>query len=75
LKGFIAALIVLSLLLVLSISTLDKGIKRDKATYSECLGTEVVIGGDTLTVVDYSIWLQTFTLSNGTKVSEEFIVK
>lgn len=48
---------------------LDKEQKR----YEQYLNKEIVIAGDTLTTVDYSIITQTFTLSNGTKVSDELI--
>lgn len=37
------------------------------------LGKKLVLGGDTLKVVDYSYIAQTYTLSNGTKVSKKLV--
>ena len=57
----------------ISVIAIVNGVKNDKITYEKYLGFKQVVDGDTLTVVDYSIVFETFTLSNGTEVSFEFI--
>lgn len=41
--------------------------------YEDCLGEKHVLDGDTLTIVNYSIWHKTLTLSNGVGVRENLI--
>lgn len=45
---------------------------------TECaanLGKEVVLKADTLVIVDYSIWKDTYTLDNGTKINRDLFEK
>ena len=44
-------------------------IDADKGRHELCLGTKYVLNNDTLTVIDYSLIYETFTLSNGVKVN------
>ncbi len=39
------------------------------------LGSKVIIDKDTLTIIDYSIFSQNYTLSNGSKISFKLIEK
>lgn len=43
--------------------------------YKSNIGKEIILEKDTLTIVDYSLWDETYTLSNGVKVSTDFIKK
>jgi len=42
-------------------------------TYNENIGRKVVLNKDTLIIVDYSSLQSNFTLSNGAKVSKDYI--
>lgn len=46
-----------------------------KAELVQEMGTTIVIGNDTLIVVDYSTLEGSFTLSNGTSVSKDYVSK
>ena len=39
------------------------------------VGSKVVLDGDTLTIVDYKVFGNTYILSNNTQVSAEFVEK
>lgn len=43
--------------------------------YKSNIGKEIILEKDTLTIVDYSLWDETYTLSNGVKVNTDFIKK
>ncbi len=63
---FIAVMIFLLHKLSVSIDEYDKSIK-------ELVGKQVVIGKDTLTVIDYSTLQKTYKLSNGIDYNMDFI--
>lgn len=73
---FIGMAITMLVCLVLFVSVLsylgndvaDKVIKEEDK-YKKHIGLKHVIDKDTLTIVDYSIWDETFTLSDGRKVN------
>ena len=50
-------------------------IRKTKSKYEKYIGTKHVIDGDTLTVIDYSVFNETFTLSDGKEVSSVLIIK
>ena len=39
----------------------------------ECIGSEIVVGNDTLVVVNYGHWSGKFILSNGVAVDQEIV--
>lgn len=49
--------------------------KEHEATYDNMVGKKVLIDKDSLTIVDYSILHETYTLSNGKTVSIKLIKK
>lgn len=49
--------------------------KEHEETYDNMVGKKVLIDKDSLTVVDYSIIHETYTLSNGKTVSIKLIKK
>lgn len=49
--------------------------KEHEATYDNMVGKKVLIEKDSLTIVDYSILHETYTLSNGKTVSIKLIKK
>lgn len=52
-----------------TLNSLDANIEDMKSK----IGTEFVLEGDTLLIIDYSTLNDNYTLSNGTKVSKELI--
>jgi len=73
------AFVVLLVLIVYIVGNIfsngQEKLAQEKAKYVECLGDEYIIDKDTLTIVDYSMWTETFTLSNGKKVNQSLIIK
>ena len=51
----------------------SKSIAQESAKYKKYLGQKYIISKDTLILVNYSIWRETFTLSNGTKIAYEVV--
>lgn len=52
---------------------ISKGIKEEKASYEVNIGKTIVIGGDTLMIVDYNSIFETYKLSNGTEVNKAIV--
>ncbi len=50
---------------------IDNSINKNKSY----IGTDVIIGSDTLIIVDYSSLYKTYTLSNGVEVGFDFVQK
>ena len=72
----IMGLSVLIIFLADSISTdLEEGMDDASAKYKEHIGEDYILNKDTLTIIDYSIWNDSFTLSNGVEVSYQLIAK
>lgn len=46
-----------------------------RAKYESKLGHTFILRGDSLTIIDYSSFKHTFTLSNGTEVGERIVFK
>lgn len=69
--GFIsiAVMFASSVVPILLISKINQAEKEIKSY----VGTKVEVAGDTLTILDYSLLEENYTLSNGVKVSYEFI--
>ena len=61
--------------LVLSINKILGKTKEKKTKYENHIGKKYTLNKDTLTIIDYSMALETFTLSDGTLVSYKFISK
>ena len=55
--------------LALIFTTFTGRLEENEKMYKEEVGQTYVLGGDTLTIVDYSTIKETFTLSNGKEVS------
>jgi hypothetical protein len=72
-KGLIKISIIAVLILSTLLAILFSLINGEKKKYIDKLGTTVVIGTDTATVIDYSTLDETLKLSNGKSVSFEFI--
>lgn len=66
-----------TLILSLSLTTyfIDKGLSNEQDKYKPYVGETVIIGKDTSQIIDYSTLNENFTLSNGKKVSYEFVKK
>lgn len=45
----------------------------EKSGMSAKMGKRIVVGRDTLTIVDYSMIMQNYKLSNGVKVDKSFV--
>jgi hypothetical protein len=68
----IAALVICIILIVSNINSITKKIKSKKGTY---IGSKVIINGDTLTVINYSILDESYILSSGLKVDKSIVEK
>ena len=66
-------LLVMALLVWCVVYTVDNSYSNEKSGYDKYVGKDVVIQKDTLKVVDYSIWRETYTLSNGTEVARKLV--
>lgn len=54
--------------------SLTTTLQEERKPYQDKIGETVIIGNDTLTVLDYSTVLQNFTLSNGKTVDASLIL-
>ena len=71
--GMVVCVIVLSFLLNKLFNNLTSEISKEKEKYEKYVGEKHIIDKDTLTITDYSILEETFTLSNGQKVSYKLV--
>jgi len=78
----IKASIVFFILVVLCIGSwwvffnnISAAYEADKQKMSIALGEQVILDGDTLSIVDYSVMDATYTLSNGKTIAYELGVK
>lgn len=55
------------------ISICNKAINKYKVEYTKHMGERVIIGKDTLSITDYSMIEENFTLSNGRKISKSYL--
>ena len=67
--GIVAAFIGLVVSISIMINSIKHGVADESEKYETYIGENCIIGSDTLMVVDYSIVLETFTLSNGATIS------
>ena len=69
-----AMLPVLFFLFVIGIAVVrEQDITHERKNMESHIGEKVVINKDTIYVVDYSFFMKTYTMSNGTKVDQSFI--
>ena len=66
------ALVGLVAVLVFVVDGLFDVVEEEKAEKSEIVGENVVIGRDTLVVVDYKFLVDKYVLSNGVEISEDY---
>lgn len=71
----IAGLLVVCSLYFLLMKGIGKSLKDEQDKYKVQVGKKIVVGKDTLQILDYSTWQENFTLSNGTTVSYDFVQK
>lgn len=50
-------------------------LEKDEERLEQFIGDEVVLGGDTLKVVNYSIWNNELQLDNGVKVTPKYVLE
>lgn len=73
--GLIGGALVVCLLYLLIVRQIGNSLKAEENKYKIQVGKKVIIGKDTLQILDYSIWQENFTLSNGSTVSYDFVEK
>lgn len=73
LKLLLALSVFVALLLATGLAITSQDIGKENQRYKAEVGTEVILKGDTLMVVDYSLWDDTFTLENGVSVSSKLV--
>lgn len=71
--GLFLLVVALILLAIFSYNQLFCKINEQKGRHKQYIGKTCVIGGDTLTIMDYSTWGETFILSNGQKIDFSLI--
>jgi hypothetical protein len=72
-KKIIIYIIATGALWYVSVSYLSSEISKEQDKFKVKIGTEFILKKDTLTVVDYSSIMETFTLSNGKEVNASLI--
>jgi hypothetical protein len=75
LLSFLGAIIMIVILYSLLISFVENNINNEIKKYKSKLGEKYIIGNDTLIILDYSMFDENFTLSNGNKVSSIVVFK
>lgn len=75
LLSFLGAIIMIVILYSLLISFVENNINNEIKKYKSMLGEKYIIGNDTLIILDYSMFGENFTLSNGNKVSSIVVFK
>lgn len=65
--------IIFIVLVVFLTNSITSGINKGKEKYEDKIGQKIVLEKDTLTIIDYSSILETFTLSNGKTVNSTFV--
>lgn len=48
-------------------------VEEESLRYKDQVGTQVILDGDTLTVIDYSMWTDSFTLTGGVTVDSKLV--
>lgn len=76
-KAFVSliSLVILVAIFWWALRTIGSGIDEEKNKYRVEIGKTIIVGKDTLKVLDYSTLQENFTLSNGATVSYEFVKK
>lgn len=54
-------------------SSITSEIEKEKNKYKVKIGQKVILEKDTLTIIDYSSIMETFTLSNGKEVNASIV--
>lgn len=72
-KKIIIAILMIVAGIALLTNTILHGIEKEKKSFSINVGKKIVVGKDTLTIMDYSTVMETYSLSNGTKVDKSFV--
>ena len=70
-----ALLVVCIVVLVWALSAIQFKLENDKSKYESKLGKYVLLGKDTLQVVDYSMFTETLKLENGKEINYEIFKK
>lgn len=73
--AMVVCVIALTFLLNNLVTNVTSEIGKEKEKYEKYVGEKHVIDKDTLTITDYSTIEETFTLSNGQKVSYKLVTK
>ena len=71
--AMVVCVIALTFILNNLLNNVTSEISKEKEKYEEYVGKKHIIDKDTLTITDYSIIEETFTLSNGQKVSYKLV--
>jgi len=61
-------------LITIAFDDVEEAIQQERERYEQYIGTTYVLDNDTLTIVDYATFTESYTLSNGTIVSKHLIL-
>lgn len=59
--------------LIVIVTLLLKSSQEENQAYKDFMGTEVIYKEDTLVIVDYSVFYQTYTFDTGVKMNMDFV--
>lgn len=62
-----------SLLFFMVLSTAGEAVIESENEMKSKVGTKVLYESDSVTIIDYTLWNETYRLSNGIEVSKEFV--
>lgn len=54
---------------------INKDLEHRQAEVKSRVGQNVVLGGDTLMIIDYSVWQKNYTLNDGRKIDWDLAAK
>lgn len=75
-KAFVSMLVLLLILVVLLLFFLNmwaNDVGKEKEKFEKHIGEQYILNKDTLIIVDYSMFKETFTLSNGKEINYKLI--
>lgn len=73
-KIAIGGMLIISFAIAFLAEILKGSIAEERAKYIPHLDKKYILDDDTLSIIDYNIWSETFTLSNGVKINSQILI-
>lgn len=74
-KKMVLMFVVMCCSMAYLIHSMSSNIDKEQNMYKAKIGSQFILEKDTLTIVDYSSIMETFTLSNGKEVNALLVLK